>query len=119
MQTIRLLSRDDACLGSHRPRIRRTLPADPEYRRISASLVAANCWESSQHPARVPTPSPVRDRSPLPSGYTGVINLDTQGDGISALYDTLCSELIPEPATTALLGAAAVVLLPRRQRTRN
>ena len=58
------------------------------------------------------------DASPLPGGYTGVINLDAQADGISAYYDTLSSQAIPEPTTLTLaaLGLLSFVFYTRRRR---
>ena len=56
------------------------------------------------------------DATPLPGGYTGVVNLDAQADGISAYYDTLSSQAIPEPATLALLAIGAPAITARRKR---
>ena len=55
------------------------------------------------------------DASPLPGGYTGVINLDMDTVGISAYYDTLVSETIPEPATMSVLLLGGLMAIRRRR----
>ncbi|RKY23165.1 MAG: hypothetical protein DRP62_06460 [Planctomycetota bacterium] len=53
--------------------------------------------------------------TPLTSGHTGVINLDYESaDGISSYYDTLCSVVIPEPATVVLLALGGLALLRKK-----
>jgi len=53
--------------------------------------------------------------SSIASGYTGVINLDPDSLGISSYYDTLTSEVIPEPATMGLLALGGAFVLRRRR----
>ncbi|MHC4563672.1 MAG: PEP-CTERM sorting domain-containing protein [Planctomycetota bacterium] len=56
------------------------------------------------------------DSSPLPAGYTGVINLDYEtADGIGALYDTLSSEIVPEPSALAMMALGATVFVRRKR----
>ncbi len=54
--------------------------------------------------------------SSIASGYTGVINLDQDSLGLDAYYDTLTSEVIPEPAAMALLLIGLPAILRRRKR---
>jgi len=49
------------------------------------------------------------------SGYTGVIDLDLDSAGIGSYWDTLDSQVVPEPATITLLVIGAVGLIRRRR----